>query len=94
VHRFAHLRNEIDWGLRYDPSACVDYAALDLGRRGFVPVSKLTERTCPNRFGGAWAALSQVCVAAHGKHRCVSSVSIPYAPVVLMCLPERRILAV
>jgi hypothetical protein len=62
--RFAHLRNEIDWGLQHDPSACIGYAALELGRRGFVPVSKLTERTCPDRFGGAWAALSQVGVCS------------------------------
>ncbi len=62
MRRFMHLRTEIDWGLRNDSSACIGYAALQLGRRGFVPVSKLTEHTCADGFGGAWAALSQVRV--------------------------------
>lgn len=68
LYRFEHLRNEIDWGLNHDPSACIGYAALELGCRGFVPVSSLTVRCCQDDFGGSWAALSQVSTRRVRQH--------------------------
>lgn len=60
LRRFEELRIEIDWGEKSEPSACVAFGALQLASRGFVPVTKLTDRTCVDDFGGSWAALTQV----------------------------------
>jgi hypothetical protein len=58
---FERLRIDIDWGVKADPSTCVSFSALELGRRGFVTVQSLDERSCVDEFGGSWAVLTPEC---------------------------------